>query len=78
MCSVHRYDVMLKCWDADSKIRPRFEDLIHIINEIILNIEYDAHQRVGLDVTYINVTPPHMQGYLYPGMPIDVSKSMLV
>ncbi|KAK2177090.1 hypothetical protein NP493_619g04032 [Ridgeia piscesae] len=76
-CPDELYDVMLKCWDADSKIRPRFEDLIHIINEIILNIEYDAHQRVGLDVTYINVTPPHMQGYLYPGMPIDVSKSML-
>ena len=69
---------MLRCWDAVAKTRPRFEDLIHIIREIILHIEFDSGQRVGLDVTYINITLPNMQGYLYPGMPMNASKSMLV
>ena len=54
---------MLQCWQAEPKLRSTFEELVHDVKGIILSMER-AHEKVGLNVTYVNV--PLSQPYLYP------------
>jgi hypothetical protein len=60
--SVNSYNVMLQCWDPDSKQRPAFPDLVVMIRKVIDHMER-MHTPVGT-VSYINV--PTSQDYLYP------------
>ena len=59
----YRYRIMLCCWEPNPKSRPQFEDLVHLVRKVIITLE-QAHQQVGLDITYVNV--PTSQSYLYP------------
>ena len=55
---------MLHCWDPEPSRRPTFETLVHAISNIITSMEGLHQNKVGLNVTYINIdTAP---GYLSP------------
>ena len=57
---------MLRCWNPDPIERPSFESLVTTIKGIIETmLTIGQHQKVGLNVTYVNVGST-AQGYLYP------------
>lgn len=62
-CPDQLYAIMLQCWEEHARLRPSFAELVKAVKSIIVHME-KAHQRVGLNVTYINV--PTTQTYLYP------------
>ena len=67
-----RYSIMLQCWEEHARLRPSFAELVKAVKSIIMHME-KAHQRVGLNVTYINV--PTTQTYLYPQTSCETDSS---
>ena len=63
---------MLQCWEEHARLRPPFAELVKAVKSIIVHME-KAHQRVGLNVTYINV--PTTQTYLYPQTSCETDSS---
>ena len=59
---------MLNSWSSEAKDRPSFNELVLTVRKVILLEE--GEQKVGIDVTYLNV--PTSQSYLYPH-PVDPS-----
>ncbi|GFQ93840.1 hypothetical protein TNCT_654031 [Trichonephila clavata] len=49
------YEVMLSCWEEDSKLRPSFNQLEERVQGVITTLQRNVRQRtVGLNVTYVN------------------------
>ena len=36
--AIHRYDVVLKCWEHDANTRPCFSDVVQILSDMLDNM----------------------------------------
>jgi proto-oncogene tyrosine-protein kinase Met len=58
-CPKVLYNVIMKCWDKDPKLRPKFQELCDKIQTIITDLEKELNQhKVQNNVTYVNYPIP--------------------
>ncbi|XP_037578446.1 hepatocyte growth factor receptor-like isoform X1 [Dermacentor silvarum] len=58
-CPDELYDIMLQCWQDDSKRRPSFAQLVTDVSNVIISLEKKKrNRRVSLNVTYVNCPNP--------------------
>ena len=56
-CPSFLYDIMMLCWDEDPDRRPTFTQVVQKIESETKNLEAQtAARRIGLQVTYVNVS----------------------
>lgn len=81
-CSPELYnEVMLKCWDADPKVRPSFHELIAILQAQLESVQgehdFPEGRAAAVDPSAANATAGASEEYLVPGEQVVQSTSAL-
>ena len=80
-CPALYNEVMLKCWDADPKVRPSFHELIAILQAQLESVQgehdFPDSRAAAVDPSAANATAGASEEYLVPGEQVVQSTSAL-